>query len=58
MKKDFNYYELSNMSKEEIFSTFKTNENGLTSEEVKNRLDLYGKNIPTDNKKKELYISL
>lgn len=52
MKKDFNYYELSNMSKEEIFSTFKTNENGLTSEEVKNRLDLYGKNIPTDNKKK------
>ena len=52
MKKDFNYYELSNMSKEEIFSTFKTNENGLTSEEVKNRLDLYGENIPTDNKKK------
>lgn len=52
MKKDFNYYELSNMSKEEIFSTFKTNENGLTSEEVKNRLDLYGENIPIDNKKK------
>ena len=52
MKKGFNYYELSNMSKEEIFSTFKTNENGLTSEEVKNRLDLYGENIPTDNKKK------
>ena len=53
MKKGFNYYELSNMSKEEIFSTFKTNENGLTSEEVKNRLDLYGENIPTDNKKKK-----
>lgn len=52
MKKDFNYYELSNMSKEEIFSIFKTDETGLTSEKVKNRLDLYGENIPTDNKKK------
>ena len=56
MKKGFNYYELSNMSKEEIFSTFKTNENGLTSEEVKNSLDLYGENIPTDNKKKRSFI--
>ena len=52
MKKDFSYYELSNMSEKEIFSTYNTNKNGLTCEEVENRLDFYGENIPTENKKK------
>ena len=52
MKKELSYYELSNMSEEEIYNLFKTSQNGLNKIEVEKRLDLYGENIPFDNKKK------
>ena len=52
MKNDLSYYELSNMSEEEIFSLYKTNQKGLTKDKVKERLNLYGENIPSENKKR------
>lgn len=52
MKQDLSYYEISNMSEEEIITAFHTRKNGLTKEEVKERLSLYGENIPNDNKKR------
>jgi len=52
MKRDLSYYELSNMSKEDILNSFDTNIEGLNKEQVNNRLDTYGDNVPTDNKKK------
>ena len=52
MKRDLSYYEISNMSEEEIITAFHTRKNGLTKEEVKERLSLYGENIPNDNKKR------
>ncbi len=52
MKRDLSYYELSNMSKEDILNSFDTNIEGLNKEQVNDRLDTYGDNVPTDNKKK------
>ena len=52
MKRDLSYYELSNMTKEDILKSFDTNIEGLNKEQVNNRLDTYGDNVPTDNKKK------
>ena len=52
MKSDLSYYDLSNMSSEEIFSTFKTSRDGLLEQDVEERLDLYGENVPFDNQKK------
>ena len=52
MKKDLSYYELSNMSKDEIMNLFGTSIDGLNKSQVSERLDLYGDNVPTDNKKK------
>ena len=52
MKNDLSYYELSNMSKEEIMDLFGTSIDGLNKSQVNERLDLYGDNVPTDNKKK------
>ena len=51
MKKELSYYDISNMTEEEVFSEFKTNINGLTKEEAKERLNIYGENVPSDNKK-------
>ena len=44
------YYELSKLTKEEIFKLYNTKENGLSNKESKNRLEEYGKNIPSDTK--------
>ena len=52
MKKDLSYYELSNMSKDEIMNLFGTSIDGLNKSQVNERLNLYGDNVPTDNKKK------
>ncbi len=50
--KDLDYQELSKMSKEEILSFYKTNEEGLTKETARKRLEKYGENIPKENDKK------
>ena len=50
--KDLDYQELSKMSKEEILSFYKTREDGLTTKEVRKRLEEYGENIPKENDKK------
>ena len=52
MKKELNYYDLSNMSEEEIITSFKSNINGLSKSQVEERLDMYGENIPSNNKKR------
>lgn len=52
MKKDLSYYELSNMTSEDILKSFDTNIEGLNKNQVNDRLDTYGDNVPTDNKKK------
>ena len=52
MKNDFSYYDLSNMTLDEVFSTYRTNREGLSKSEVLNRLELYGENVPSDNKKR------
>ena len=52
MKNDLSYYELSNMSKDEIMDLFGTSIDGLNKSQVNERLNLYGDNVPTDNKKK------
>lgn len=52
MKNNLTYYDLSNKSKEEILNLYETSKSGLSSDIVKNRLNLYGDNVPTDNKKK------
>ena len=49
------YYELSKMSKEEIFKLFNTKESGLSSSVSSKRLQEYGKNIPSDTKKKSAF---
>ena len=50
--KDLDYQELSKMSKDEILSFYKTREDGLTTKEVRKRLEEYGENIPKENDKK------
>ena len=50
--KDLDYQELSKMSKEEILSFYKTREDGLSTKEVRKRLEEYGENIPKENDKK------
>ena len=50
--KDLDYQELSKMSKEEILSFYKTDEEGLTKETARKRLEKYGENIPKENDKK------
>ena len=52
MNNDLSYYELSNMSNEDIFDKFKTNEQGLAKEEARKRISEYGENIASDNKKR------
>ena len=49
------YYELSKMSKEEIFNLFNTKESGLSSSVSSKRLQEYGKNIPSDTKEKSAF---
>ena len=50
--KDLDYQELSKMSKDEILSFYKTREDGLSTKEVRKRLEEYGENIPKENDKK------
>lgn len=52
MNEKLDYQELSKKSKEEIMSLFNTGEEGLSKEEVKERLEKYGENIATNKKKK------
>ena len=52
MKNNLSYYELSNMNEENILKLYETSKNGLNESSVSNRLDEYGDNIPTDNRKK------
>ncbi|MBR6113496.1 MAG: magnesium-translocating P-type ATPase [Bacilli bacterium] len=52
MNNDLSYYDLSNMSNEDILDKFKTNEQGLTKEEARKRINEYGENIASDNKKR------
>ena len=52
MKNDLSYYELSNMTCDDILNSFDTNIDGLNKSQVNERLNLYGDNVPTDNKKK------
>ena len=52
------YYELSKMSKEEIFNLFNTKESGLSSSVSSKRLQEYGKNIPSNNKETSIEILL
>ena len=54
MKNNMNYYDLSSKSKKEILSIYKTNEKGLSHEEVLNRLDKYGENNASIEKKKSI----
>ena len=52
MKNNLTYYDLSNKREEEILKLYETSKSGLSNETVKNRLGIYGDNVPTDNKKK------
>lgn len=52
MKNDLSYYDLSNKREDEIFSLYKTNNEGLSKIEVLDRLKEYGENVPTNNKKR------
>ena len=52
MNSGLEYKEISNKTKEEILSLFKTNEQGLNNEEVEERLDEYGDNVVNNKKKK------
>ena len=52
MKNNLTYYDLSNKREEEILNLYETSKSGLSNETVKNRLGIYGDNVPTDNKKK------
>ena len=59
MNNDFNYYDLSNKTEEDIYLLYNTSKNGLDKEDVQNRLDIYGENIATENKKRSaLYFIL
>ena len=49
MKENKNYY---NETVEELYEKFSTNENGLTDEEVENRINKYGENKLKEQKKK------
>ena len=51
---DRNYYEYSKMTPTEVFHYFKTKREGLSKIEVKNRLEEYGENIPSENNKKSI----
>ena len=52
MKNELNYYELSNKTEEDICRMYNTSKNGLDKEDASNRLNIYGENIATDNKKR------
>ena len=52
MNSGLEYKDISNKTKEEILSLFKTNEQGLNNEEVEDRLDEYGDNVVNNKKKK------
>ena len=52
MNKNLDYKELSSKKKEEIFELFDTKEEGLTKEEVNERLEEYGLNVATKQNKK------
>ena len=51
MKNDLNYYNISNMKPEEILSLYRTSKDGLSKEEVEERLKEFDENIPVLNKK-------
>ena len=52
MNNNLDYKQISNMTKEEILSLFKTKEQGLSENEALERMETYGENIATNNKKK------
>ena len=52
MNNNLDYKQISNMDKEQVLSLFKTNEQGLSNNEALKRLESYGENIATNNKKK------
>ena len=52
MNNNLDYQEISNKSKEEIISLFKTTEDGLNQNEINKRLEKYGENIANKRKKK------
>ena len=52
MKNNLSYKELANKTDEEIMALYKTNTSGLSDNEAEDRLDEYGENIATNNKKK------
>ena len=52
MNNNLEYKEISNKSKEEVFSLFKTEEDGLNKNEVSKRLSEYGENVASNRKKK------
>ena len=52
MNNNFEYKELSNMTKEEIFDYFQTGENGLSKIEATSRLQEYGENVAVKRQKK------
>ena len=58
MKNQDSYFQLSQMSKEEILKLYETNESGLSDAEVYRRLEEYGKNIPNDTKEKSAFLFL
>ena len=50
--KNYDYKELVNMSIEELLDLYKTKKEGLSEKVAKRRLEEYGENIATNNKKK------
>ena len=52
MNDKLEYKEISNKSKEEIMSLYKTSDQGLNKSQVSKRLEKYGENIATNRKKK------
>ena len=52
MNSNLDYKEIASMNPEEVMALFKTNRDGLSEEEVSNRLEEYGKNVATNIKKK------
>lgn len=55
MKNNKTYQELSVLTKEEIQNIYQTNEEGLFSNEVEKRLEEYGENNPSIEKKKTIF---
>jgi Mg2+-importing ATPase len=52
------YNDISNLSKNDVLKEFNTDLNGLSEEEVENRIGLDGKNVVMDKKRKKWYVFL